>query len=147
MAHTHQYAYCKEAGPWYFEVKIKALFMYVSASSCSMSPRRTRPSTLWCRWKQRHQQRVVLKCHILAALVWGSRVSRTSSAMTCGWSSPLTIRVRYLARYSSCRAVERRPPAKQYRARWIWTREHICLMRLDGFIEIFSACGSKQRLT
>lgn len=79
---------------------------------------------------------------MLSALDSESRGWLTSSAMICGWSSPLTIRVRYLARYSSCRAVERWPSAKQYRARWVWTREHICLMRLDGFIEISSVCGS-----
>lgn len=35
---SHQCAYCKEVGPWYLEVKMKALFRNVSDSWCSMSP-------------------------------------------------------------------------------------------------------------
>lgn len=69
--------------------------------------------------------KVVTSLCTLLALDSRSTVSRTSSVMMCGWSSLLTIKVRYLARYSSCRAVEQRPPAKQYRARWVCARECI----------------------
>lgn len=85
--------------------------------------------------------KVVTSLWTLLPLDSRSRVSRTSSVMMCGWSSPLTIKVRYLARYSSCRAVEQRPPAKQYRARWVCPRECITLVTPDGFIEIFPVCG------